>query len=467
MQNDQSNPLVFPMPAKIARQFEEEGKRYYGAYGGRGSAKSKSYAARMVIRCLQKPTRGFCAREKLKSIRESVHEEMAAIIRARPQLLEGIRIQPNVFVKAIILETRISFMFYTHERGEDRSVGESRINFIGLQNTQDAKSIANADILWLEEAEGVSEKSWKDLIPTIRADNSEIWLTWNPERETSATNQRFLINPPKNASIIKVNWQDNPWFPDVLEQERQEDLRLRPEMYGHVWEGEFLPKKTKAAVFQNFGDNHIDYKGFDYSSLNEGTPIYRAFDFGMTNCCIIATRDAYGAIYVLKEIVLTQSNTEELARVVNDWCVEHLPKGVTYHDTCDPAGNTKGFKVQNDVSDVEVLKRYQIYPLFGRILSNRLIESGITGMQTLLNQMVRGVPALQINGAQCPILIEAFQFGYAYKVDASGEILDTIKETHPYEDVIDCLRYIIVQFTGMDAAPPKKLKVPEPMEFLI
>ena len=90
----------------------------------------------------------------------------------------------------------------------------------------------------MEEANTVSESSWSILIPTIRAEGSEIWVSFNPMEEDDPTYQRFVVNPPPNSEIHKVGWQDNPWFPKVLDDERLYLKKVDPEAYENVWEGE-------------------------------------------------------------------------------------------------------------------------------------------------------------------------------------------------------------------------------------
>jgi len=102
--------------------------------------------------------------------------------------------------------------------------------------------IEGCDIVWVEEAQTVSKKSWDILIPTIRKPNSEIWVSFNPNIDTDDTYQRFVVEPPENAKVVKVNYTDNPWFPEVLEIERQHSLKTNPD-YANIWEGD-----CKAAV---------------------------------------------------------------------------------------------------------------------------------------------------------------------------------------------------------------------------
>lgn len=212
------------MPPKLIPVFLGEA-RYRGAYGGRGSAKTRSFAKMTAVRGYQWGNAGIegqilCAREYMNSLDESSLEEVKAAIASEPFLEEYYEVGEK------------------YVRSKD---GRIRYVFSGLrQNLDSIKSKARILLCWVDEAEPVSELAWQKLIPTVREDNSEIWVTWNPERKNSDTHKRFRLNPPQDSKIIELNWQDNPWFPDVLNMERQEDLRVRPDQYNHVWEGDFV-----------------------------------------------------------------------------------------------------------------------------------------------------------------------------------------------------------------------------------
>jgi phage terminase large subunit len=212
------------MPPKLIPVFLGEA-RYRGAYGGRGSAKTRSFAKMTAVRGYQWGMAGLegqilCAREYMNSLDESSLEEVKAAIASEPFLAEYYEVGEK------------------YVRSND---GRIRYVFSGLrQNLDSIKSKARILLCWVDEAEPVSEAAWQKLVPTVREDNSEIWVTWNPERKNSDTHKRFRLDPPKDSKIIELNWQDNPWFPEVLNQERLEDLRARPDQYNHVWEGEFV-----------------------------------------------------------------------------------------------------------------------------------------------------------------------------------------------------------------------------------
>jgi phage terminase large subunit len=107
------------------------------------------------------------------------------------------------------------------------------------QNAESIKSLEAYNVAWCEEAQTLSNRSLALLRPTIRAEGSEIWFSWNPRRKSDAVDQFLRVERPDNATVVKVNWRDNPWFPTVLEGERQLDLEKYPDRYSHVWLGDY------------------------------------------------------------------------------------------------------------------------------------------------------------------------------------------------------------------------------------
>lgn len=215
--------LKIELPPKLIPVFTGE-TRYRGAYGGRGSAKTRSFAKMAAVRGVMFAQGGVsglivCGREFMNSLADSSFAEVKAAIESEPWLTSHYEIGKN-FIRT--------------------KCGRVEFAFIGLRhNLESIKSKARILILWVDEAEQVSETAWIITIPTVREQNSEIWVTWNPSRKTSATHKRFREDPPKDAKIIELNFKDNPWFPGVLERERLEDLEKRPEHYAHIWEGDF------------------------------------------------------------------------------------------------------------------------------------------------------------------------------------------------------------------------------------
>lgn len=215
--------LQIKVPAKLAPVFEGEA-RYRGAYGGRGSAKTRTFAKMAALRGMLLAQAGesgiiLCGREFMNSLDESSMAEVKAAVASEPALAAAYDVGEK-YIRT--LDRRIEF------------------KFAGLRHNIDSiKSKAKIRILWVDEADPVSEAAWVKVVPTVREHGSEIWVTWNPERKASATHKRFRENPPARAKIVEMNWRDNPWFPDVLDEERRNDKRDRPDLYEHIWEGDF------------------------------------------------------------------------------------------------------------------------------------------------------------------------------------------------------------------------------------
>jgi phage terminase large subunit len=202
-------------------------KRYKVLYGGRGGAKSWGIARALLILARQKTLRILCAREYQNSIKESVHKLLSDQIEAMG--LAG---------EYEILQAEI----------RHRLTG-SLFMFKGIRhNVQEIKSTEGVDICWLEEAQSVTGESWDILIPTIRKEASEIWISFNPNLSTDETYKRFILEKNDDAFIVKISWRDNPWFPEVLKKEKDK-LKLKdPDAYLHVWEGE-CKKSLDGAVY--------------------------------------------------------------------------------------------------------------------------------------------------------------------------------------------------------------------------
>jgi phage terminase large subunit len=205
---------VIEIPEKLAFLFEPH--PYKVLYGGRDGCKSWSVARALLILGAQKPLRILCGRETMDSIRESVH-----------QLLSD-------QIATLGLED-----FYVTLQSEIRGLNGTEFVFAGLrkQTVSSLKSYEAIDICWIEEASVVSRRSLTILLPTIRKPGSEIWFTLNPDLETDAVYQDFIINPPEGAQVCKIGYKDNRWI-SVESRNKIETLRQRdPDTFHHVYEG--------------------------------------------------------------------------------------------------------------------------------------------------------------------------------------------------------------------------------------
>lgn len=199
---------------KLAFLFEPH--RYKIVHGGRGGGKSWQAARALLALGIESPLRVLCAREHQGSIADSVHRLLCDQIRE-------LEMTPHYRVTADTIRGRNGTEFI----------------FAGLKhNIADIRSKEGVDICWVEEAQGVSRRSWDTLIPTIRKAGSEIWVTFNPDLEEDETWQRFVVRPPAGAKVEQIGYRENLWFPAVLNAE-QEALKARdPEAWAHVWDGQ-------------------------------------------------------------------------------------------------------------------------------------------------------------------------------------------------------------------------------------
>jgi phage terminase large subunit len=242
-------------PIKLEGLFKPS--RYKVLQGGRGGAKSWGIARALLIKGAKDNMRILCAREYMTSMKDSVHKLLCDQIQALG--LTG---------------------FYEITQASIRGANGTEFSFVGLKNNiANVKSYEGVDVCWVEEAHSVSRLSWNVLIPTIRKEKSEIWISFNPELETDETYQRFVIHPPADCISIKINWSDNPWFPDTLRLEK-DGLKDRDlEAYNQVWEG-LCRKSVDGAIFgrelqQAELDGRLTRVPYDATK-----PVHAIFDLG-------------------------------------------------------------------------------------------------------------------------------------------------------------------------------------------
>ena len=245
--------------------------RYKGAHGGRGSGKSHFFAEMMIEDHITNPgLRSVCVREVQKSLAQSVK-----------RLLED-----------KIKDLGVAEMFDSKE-SEIRAPGGGLIIFQGMQNhTADSiKSLEGFRRAWVEEAHSLSQRSLDLLRPTIRAPGSELWFTWNPDLDTDPVDSLLRgANPPPGSAIVEVNFEDNPWFPDVLRQEMEYDRRRDPDKYQHVWRGGYR-RNSEARVFKNWRVEEFD---LDSSwTLRQGADWGFSVDPSVLVQCAIVGRTLY------------------------------------------------------------------------------------------------------------------------------------------------------------------------------
>ena len=212
------------IPSKLKSVFLGEAD-VRGSYGGRGSAKTRTFAKMSAVKAYMWANAGLegvilCGRQYMNSLDESSLEEVKAAIRS---------------------EDWLNDFFEIGEKYIRTKCGRIKYVFAGLdRNIASIKSKARILLCWVDEAEPVTETAWQTLIPTLREEVSELWVTWNPLSKKSATHKRFRETKDPRTKIVEMNYTDNPWFPKVLERVRSKDERERPDTYSHIWEGDFL-----------------------------------------------------------------------------------------------------------------------------------------------------------------------------------------------------------------------------------
>ena len=249
-----SPTLDFQIPEKLA-PIAEHPRRYNIIPGGRGGSRSWSTARLLIIKGYREKRRILCAREIQKSLEDSVYQLLMDQIELLG--LSG---------------------FYRGIKNKIEGLNGTQFLFHGIR-TEDItkiKSLENCTDCWVEEAQIISDKSWRILAPTIRAKGSKFYITFNPELEDDPTYERFIVNPPKDSHVIEMNYNDNPWFKDTeLEQERladyERDKTPDKHVYGHTWLGKTMPA-VEGAIFSNEVSEFIAdgrYRDLNYDPMGK------------------------------------------------------------------------------------------------------------------------------------------------------------------------------------------------------
>lgn len=271
--------------------------RYKGAHGGRGSGKSHFFAELGVERCLMaQGLRMVCIREHQKSLKESAKR----------------------LIEDKIAALGLGHLFRILE-AEIRTPGGGVIIFQGMQDhtAESIKSLEGFDIAWVEEAQTLSARSLQMLRPTIRAPGSELWFSWNPRRKADPVNAMFLGgSPPTDSIVVKSNWNDNPWFPKELEQERRDDFaNLGRAEYDHIWEGGYSDTVPDAIIQPEWFDACVDaHIKLGFAPLGQERVAYDPADSGDDK----AVGHSHGSV-----ILDVQSTANGRVDTATDWATTY------------------------------------------------------------------------------------------------------------------------------------------------
>ena len=362
--------------------------RYKAFYGGRGSGKSHSIATALVLMASQRPLRILAAREIQRSIRDSskrlIDDRIAALgLGGRYRSTEtGIRCRNG-----------------------------SAFVFAGLRSNPDSiKSMEGIDIAWVEEAATVSQRSLDILIPTIRKPGSELWFSWNPRLERDPVDAMFRSGPARPDAVVRrVSFDDNPWFPAVLEAERLWDRARDPDKYAHIWEGAYQ-RHAETRVFRRWRIDSLEvpdgarpYFGADWGFAADPTVLVRCFILGQV-------------IYIDREVYRIGCPINEI--------------GALFRSVDGPKG-TAAWPITADSARPELIDalRREGFRIKPARKGKGSVEEGVAFLQS--HDIVVH--------PECRHAIDELAL-YAYRTDAlTGDILPVLEDRHNH--VIDALRY--------------------------
>lgn len=365
-------------PDGLACLFEPA--RYKILYGGRGAAKSWGVARALLVRGANKPTRVLCAREFQSSIRDSVHRLLSDQI------------------EALGLSA-----FYRIEKAAIFGLNGTEFSFEGIRhNVNKIKSYEGVDIAWVEEAQTVSKSSWETLIPTIRREGSEIWVTFNPELDSDETYKRFVLNPPPGAFVKKLNWQDNPWFPEVLKNE-MELLRFRDEdAYLNIWEGH-CRVTLEGAIYAKEMRAATEAGRICRVPYDETAPVHTFWDLGWSDCTSILFAQKIG--FDFRIIDAYQSRLEKLPHYLKVLQDREYVYGIHYlpHDADHESLSAKSIKKQMEALSHKVV-------VMPRVEKKQF---GINAVRSIFNRCF-------FDESKCADFLQAVRH-YRYDIDEHGQ----------------------------------------------
>lgn len=387
------------LPPKLIPVFSGD-RRIRGAHGGRGSGKTFSFALMSAVRAYMAAENGqtgviLCAREWMNSLKDSSMAEVKGAIESVPWLAAYFDIGQEY------IRTKNKKVEYI---------------FTGLNRNLDSlKSKARILIAWVDEAEGVSELAWDKLEPTVRGNSSEIWITWNPELDGSPTDLRYRKGKTElegDSLVVEVNYNDNPWFPDVLDNLRKRQQKtLDPNRYAWIWEGAYLENSDKQIFGGKYQTNTIDVSGLD--------PILGMdFGFAMDPTTAVECYVIGDVLYIDKDCGMVGLELDETAEFV----LNHIPSASNHVVRADSARP----------ESISYLSRHGLSMIEGVKKGPNSVEEGV--------QFMKSFSKIVVN-PRCKETLKEFRM-YSYKVHKqTGDILPDIEDK--YNHYMDAIRYAL------------------------
>lgn len=388
--------------------------RYKGFYGGRGGGKSYAVATYILLRCLEKPTRVLCVREIQASIKESVH-----------QLLSERIAELGLHDRFQILETEI------------RGLNGSEIVFKGMRTTNSSavKSMQGIDIVWVEEAQTLSQKSLDDLRPTIRKAGSQQIYVWNPRFKTDPVDV-FFRGPAKNpdAIAVEIGWQDNPFLSPETVRDKTFDYLRDPIKAQHVWgggyevmtEGSYYGRDLVTAE----NENRVTRVPYEREAS-----VCAAWDLGMGDATSIVI---FQRVALEWHVINYYENSGEPLPHYVDW-INKLPYAVELHYLPHDA---KQRELQTGKSRLQF---FQERGLRTAMVPNHNVEDGIHAVRMAL-------PKMWIDAEKCERLLDCLR---SYRSEFSDK-LQSLKP-QPLHDWAshgaDAVRYMVMGAAAQSATP--------------
>ena len=402
-------------PAKLKCLFEPAKARYRVLYGGRGGSKSWNIARALLLKGCEQSIRVLCAREYQTSIKDSVHKLLCDQI--------------------YILELEAHYEITDRTI---RGINGTEFIFVGIKNnTNNVKSIEGIDIAWVEEAQSVSPNSWNVLVPTIRKADSEIWISFNPELPTDETWKRFVLNPPENSVIQKINWSDNPWFPEVLDLERRALKGRDIEAYNNVWEG--IPRQTVDGAIFAKEVTMAELEGRICNVPYDATkPVHAVFDLGW------ADQTAVWLLQFIGQETRLLRYFEDSQQTISYYLAKLQSFGYVY-DTIWLPHDAKAKSLGTGKSIEEIVRATGMKV---QILERVPVADSINAARTIFNKCYFDRQNTE-EGLQC-------LRRYRYDVDADTKMFSAKPLHDEYSHGADAFRYIGLMINEPRKAKPQK-----------